>query len=213
MRSRADVPLALLALAITSPLWLLAAVGVRLTMGAPVLFRQVRTGLHGRPFTILKFRTMREAPGVPDDERITWFGRLLRVTSVDELPQLLCVLQGTMRLVGPRPHRPEYVACFPPPYGRRHDVPPGITGLAQVEGRNALSWVERLERDVWYVDHRWWGLDLWILARTLPAVLSQRGVDGEVRPRLLLRSSTSPTSPDASPSPGPGLVEHEAVRS
>lgn len=190
-----DVIGAAAGLVLSAPLAAFAALGVWLTMGRPILFRQVRGGLHGRPFTIVKFRTMIEAPGLPDAARITPFGRWLRATSLDELPQLTCVLWGTMSLVGPRPHRIEYLTHFAPQYHRRHEVKPGLTGLAQVEGRNALSWTERLERDVWYVDHRWWGLDAWIVLRTIPVVLSRRGVDPPDQFRHLTAASRDTPPP------------------
>jgi lipopolysaccharide/colanic/teichoic acid biosynthesis glycosyltransferase len=142
-----------------------------------VLFRHRRIGERGRPFTLLKFRTMRAGPpGEPDEMRLTPLGRWLRARSLDELPQLLNVLRGDMSLVGPRPLLPEYLERYTPEQARRHDVPPGITGLAQVEGRNALGWDERFRRDVWYVDHRSIALDVWILWRTLATVASGRGV-------------------------------------
>jgi lipopolysaccharide/colanic/teichoic acid biosynthesis glycosyltransferase len=157
------------------------AMAVRRTLGRPVLFRQVRIGLEGRPFTLLKFRTMREATdaaGTPlsDAARLTGFGRWLRATSLDELPSLWNVVRGDMALVGPRPLLPEYLPLYSPRQARRHEVLPGITGWAQVNGRNALTWEERLEMDVWYVDHRSVGLDLRILLRTIGAVARRDGI-------------------------------------
>ena len=156
---------------------LLTALAVRLSMGSPVLFRHRRAGYRGRPFTLLKFRTMRPgAPGEPDDARLTRLGALLRAASLDELPQLWNVLCGDMSLVGPRPLLMEYLARYTPEQARRHDVPPGITGLAQVRGRNAITWEEKFALDVWYVDHASLRLDLYILWRTLVAVVRRSGV-------------------------------------
>ncbi|MGI6496775.1 MAG: sugar transferase [Kiritimatiellia bacterium] len=163
----------------TAPLWLpalaIVALAVRRRMGEPVLFRQPRAGLHGRVFTILKFRTML-AGDAPDAERITPFGRTLRHTSLDELPQLLNVLRGDMSLVGPRPLLVDYLPLYSPEQARRHEVRPGITGWAQVNGRNAVSWEEKFALDTWYVDHRSLWLDLRILFRTVWNVLARRGV-------------------------------------
>lgn len=160
------------------------ALAVRLTMGRPVLFVQERPGLGGRPFRLHKFRTMREdrdAHGalLPEEERVTRLGELLRDTSLDELPELWDVLRGEMSLVGPRPLLLEYLALYTPEQARRHDVRPGLTGLAQVAGRNGLDWERRFELDVWYVDHWSLGLDLRILARTLWAVLAREGISQE----------------------------------
>ncbi len=154
------------------------AVIVRLTMGSPVLFRQVRPGLHGEPFTIVKFRTMRGGEGT-DAERLTRAGRLLRSTSLDELPELWNVLRGDMSLVGPRPLLMPYLDLYSERQARRHEVRPGLTGLAQVEGRNLLSWPDRLELDVRYVETRSFALDLRIMARTALAVLRRKGISAE----------------------------------
>ena len=152
------------------------AAAIRLS-GAPVLFRQHRIGRGGRVFTLLKFRTMRPgAPGEPDAVRLTRLGRRLRALSLDELPQLVNVLRGEMSMVGPRPLLPQYLDRYTPRQARRHQVLPGITGLAQVEGRNALTWERRFELDVWYVDHASLWLDLQILGRTIVTVLGGRGV-------------------------------------
>ncbi len=154
---------------------------VRLRLGSPVLFRQTRIGLGGRPFTLYKFRSMRDATGpdgrpLPDAERLTSFGRWLRSTSLDELPSLWNVLRGDMALVGPRPLLPEYLPLYNARQARRHEVRPGITGWAQVNGRNAVDWAERLEMDVWYVEHRSLRLDLRILWRTVGSVLRRDGI-------------------------------------
>jgi lipopolysaccharide/colanic/teichoic acid biosynthesis glycosyltransferase len=161
-----------------------AATWVR--MGRPVLFRQWRAGRDGRPFPLVKFRTMRPGPE-PDDVRLTPFGRWLRRWSLDELPELWNVLVGQMSLVGPRPLLPRYLERYTPRQARRHEMRPGLTGWAQVNGRNRLSWEERLELDVWYVDHWSLGLDLRILARTVGLALSGRGVahaDGGTMPEF-----------------------------
>jgi sugar transferase EpsL len=150
---------------------------VRVTMGSPVLFRHTRTGLRGRLFTLFKFRTMRPgAPGEADATRLTAVGRLVRSLSLDELPQLWNVLRGDMSLVGPRPLLPEYLDRYTPEQARRHEVRPGITGWAQVNGRNALIWPEKFALDVWYVDHRSVGLDARIMLRTIGAVVGRAGV-------------------------------------
>jgi lipopolysaccharide/colanic/teichoic acid biosynthesis glycosyltransferase len=154
------------------------AVALRLTMGSPVLFRQVRPGRHGEPFTILKFRTMRDGAG-SDAERLTPLGRWLRASSLDELPELWNVLRGDMSLVGPRPLLVEYLPLYSPRQARRHEVRPGLTGLAQVAGRNLVDWDERFELDVEYVETRSLALDLRIIGRTVAAVLRREGISGE----------------------------------
>ena len=176
-----DLTVALLALALLSPLLGLIALAVRLTLGAPVLFRQVRPGLHGQPFTIYKFRTMtgaRDAQGnlLPDAERLTPFGRFLRSTSLDELPELFNVLKGEMSLVGPRPLLMQYLDRYTPEQMRRHEVRPGITGWAQVNGRNAITWEQKFALDVWYVDHSSLWLDLKIILLTVCKILTREGI-------------------------------------
>ena len=165
-----------------APLWLpllaVAALGVRIAMGSPVLFRQERIGRGDRPFTILKLRTMRTGEGT-DAERLTPFGRLLRKTSLDELPQFFNVLRGEMSLVGPRPLPTAYLPLYSAEQRRRHEVRPGITGWAQVNGRNAITWKHRFELDVWYVDHRSLWLDLRIVLMTIAAVVTHRGISAE----------------------------------
>lgn len=165
------------------PVLLLAAL-VRYKLGGPVLFRQVRPGLHGQPFTMVKFRTMtdeRSADGelLPDGQRLTAFGRFLRASSLDELPELWNVFSGEMSLVGPRPLLMEYLPLYSPEQVRRHDVRPGITGWAQVNGRNALSWEERFKLDVWYVDNRSLWLDLRILWLTVRKVIVREGISAQ----------------------------------
>lgn len=168
-------------LLLTLPLMLATALAVRLAMGDPVLLRQTRPGKDGVPFSFYKFRTMteeRDGAGrlLPDERRLTPFGHWLRATSLDELPQLVNVLRGDMSLVGPRPLLMEYMPLYSPQQARRHEVRPGITGWAQVNGRNALSWEERFRLDVWYVDHRSLLLDLRILLLTVLRVFQARGV-------------------------------------
>lgn len=175
MKRFLDVLLSALLLAILSPLLAATALAVRLGLGPGVLFRQERPGLGGRPFTLLKFRTMRPGPG-PDAARLTRLGRFLRRASLDELPELWNVLRGDMSLVGPRPLLMRYLPLYTPRQARRMEVLPGITGWAQVNGRNALTWEERFELDIWYVEHRSLVLDLRILGRTAWTVLSGRGV-------------------------------------
>lgn len=176
-----DTALAALALLLLAvPLCALAMV-VRHKLGAPVLFRQVRPGLHGQPFEMLKFRTMtdaRDAQGVllPDALRLTPLGRWLRATSLDELPELWNVLKGDMSLVGPRPLLMEYLPLYSAEQARRHEVRPGITGWAQVNGRNAVSWEDKFRMDVWYVDHRSIWLDIKILWLTVHKVLAREGI-------------------------------------
>lgn len=163
------------------PVLMLTALAVRIWMGSPVLLHQIRPGRFGDPFAFLKFRTMTEDRGIdgqllPDEFRLTRFGRWLRATSLDELPQLVNVIRGDMSLVGPRPLLMEYLPLYSPEQARRHEVRPGITGWAQVNGRNALSWEERFRLDVWYVDHRSFILDLRILFLTVCRVFQARGI-------------------------------------
>jgi lipopolysaccharide/colanic/teichoic acid biosynthesis glycosyltransferase len=182
MKRAFDIAAAAAALFALSPAMAVIAVAVRLKLGAPVLFTQDRPGLKGRPFRIMKFRTMtdqREASGklLPDPERMTSFGRWLRATSLDELPELWNVLRGEMSLVGPRPLLVEYLDRYTPEERRRHEVRPGLTGWAQVNGRNAATWDERLRMDVWYVDNRTFILDLKIILRTVTIVLRREGIN------------------------------------
>jgi sugar transferase EpsL len=176
-----DLAFAVPALILLSPLLAGLAVIVRLRVGAPVLFRQRRPGLGGRPFTLLKFRTMtgdadRQGRPLPDEQRLTPLGRGLRSASLDELPELLNVLRGEMSLVGPRPLLMQYLDRYTPEQRRRHAVKPGITGWAQVNGRNAITWEQKFALDLWYVDHRSLGLDLRILALTARKVLTRQGI-------------------------------------
>jgi lipopolysaccharide/colanic/teichoic acid biosynthesis glycosyltransferase len=162
-------------LAVSLPVQVMVAVAVALDLGRPVLFRQVRTGLHGEPFTLLKFRSMRAGSG-NDGQRLTGVGRFLRRTSLDELPSLVNVVRGELSLVGPRPLLPEYLPLYDAEQRRRHEVRPGITGLAQVSGRNLLSWADQFRLDVRYVDTMSARLDAWILLRTIGKVFAQEGI-------------------------------------
>jgi lipopolysaccharide/colanic/teichoic acid biosynthesis glycosyltransferase len=167
-------------LAVSLPVQVIVAVAVAIGLGRPVLFRQVRTGWYGQPFTLLKFRSMRLG-GDDDGQRLTRVGRFLRRTSLDELPSLVNVVRGELSLVGPRPLLPEYLPLYDAEQRRRHEVRPGITGLAQVSGRNLLSWADQLRLDVRYVDTMSAQLDAWILLRTISKVFAQEGIaaDGE----------------------------------
>lgn len=174
------------------------AAGVALKLGSPVLFRQPRAGLNGRIFEIVKFRTMteeRDAHGelLPPASRLTRFGRFLRGASLDELPQLWNVLRGEMSLVGPRPLLVDYLPLYSPEQARRHEVRPGITGWAQVQGRNAISWEEKFALDVWYVDHQSLGLDLKIVLLTLQKLVKREGISP--RDRLIMPKFTG-SEPD-----------------
>lgn len=179
-----DVTASLVGLIVLSPILLLVALLVRLLLGTPVIFAQDRPGLGGRIFRLYKFRTMTDARGVdgallPDTERLTSFGRFLRSTSLDELIELWNVLKGDMSLVGPRPLLVEYLDRYTPEQARRHEVRPGVTGLAQVSGRNELSWDERFELDVWYVDNQTLWLDLKILTMTVWKVFRREGISSQ----------------------------------
>jgi lipopolysaccharide/colanic/teichoic acid biosynthesis glycosyltransferase len=170
-----DVFLACIALVLIAPMLLVVAVLIRIRMGNPVLFRQIRPGLGGRPFEVIKFRTMRDGND-SDADRLTPLGRFLRRTSLDELPELWNVIRGEMSLVGPRPLLLGYLDLYTQDQARRHDVLPGITGWAQVNGRNRISWAEKLSMDVWYVDHHSIWLDFKILAITPLKVFGQDGI-------------------------------------
>lgn len=164
-----------------SPVLLIAGLFTLLSIGKPIFFRQIRPGLHGKPFAMVKFRTMtdaRDSDGtlLPDAERLTPFGQFLRRSSIDELPELINVLRGEMSLVGPRPLLMQYLDRYTSEQARRHEVKPGITGWAQINGRNAISWEEKFAYDVWYVDHCSLGLDLKILGLTFGKVLKREGI-------------------------------------
>jgi lipopolysaccharide/colanic/teichoic acid biosynthesis glycosyltransferase len=190
------------------PVLLLIALAVRRSLGSPVLFRQFRAGRNGAPFELLKFRTMtgaRDAAGqlLPDERRLTRLGSWLRSTSLDELPELINVLRGDMSLVGPRPLLPDYLPHYSAAQARRHEVRPGITGWAAVQGRNAVSWERRLALDVWYVDNWSLGLDLKILLMTVVKVLKREGISAEGH-------ATMPRFDDPAAPPAPEVAVSEA---
>jgi lipopolysaccharide/colanic/teichoic acid biosynthesis glycosyltransferase len=201
-----DILVAGAALVLLSPLLVLVALAVRVAMGSPVFFRQLRPGLHGEPFELVKFRTMRrsasaEVAVAEDQQRLTRLGRFLRASSLDELPELWNVLKGEMSMVGPRPLLMQYLALYTLEQARRHEVRPGLTGWAQVNGRNALSWEEKFALDLWYVDNRSFLLDLRILLMTVWRVLRPSGIAAE----------GSATMPEFTGSPLPnGSDEHGA---
>ncbi|MBN2141650.1 MAG: sugar transferase [Desulfovibrionaceae bacterium] len=183
------------------PLMAVLALLLRLNLGPGVLFRQMRPGLHGRGFELLKFRTMTSGRGpdglpLPDELRLTRLGRFLRASSLDELPELINVLRGEMSLVGPRPLLMEYLELYSPFQARRHEVRPGITGWAQVNGRNAITWEQRFELDVWYVEHHSLALDLKILAMTVAKVLTGEGVSQPGRATMEPFTGSGPKDPD-----------------
>lgn len=179
-----DIVCSALALLLLWPLLLALFILIRIYLGSPALFRQQRPGLHGRPFMMVKFRTMLDAVDgngdpLPDELRLTRFGRFLRGTSLDELPELWNVLKGEMSLVGPRPLLMEYLPLYSAEQARRHDVRPGITGWAQVNGRNALSWSEKFDLDIWYVKNQSFWLDFRILLLTVRKVFVREGISAE----------------------------------
>lgn len=181
-----DVVASFTGLIVLSPVIVILAILVRLKLGSPVLFRQQRPGFMGRPFWLFKFRTMtdrRDAAGklLPDDQRLPGFGRFLRSTSLDELPELFNVLKGDMSIVGPRPLMMKYLPRYSPEQARRHEAKPGITGWAQVHGRNAISWEDRFKLDVWYVDNWSVWLDLKIIIRTIVSVFRREGITQQGR--------------------------------
>ncbi len=179
-----DIIISLVGLLLASPILLIVAILVRLNLGAPILFRQPRVGLNGEVFEMVKFRTMKDAKDakghlLPDDERLTKFGQFLRQSSLDELPELFNVLKGDMSLVGPRPLLVEYLPLYSKEQMRRHEVRPGITGYAQINGRNNISWAKKFELDVYYVDNYRLSLDFKILAQTVGKVLKQSDISQE----------------------------------
>ncbi len=181
MKRLSDTLFALLGLIVLSPILLVTYILVRIKLGSPVLFKQQRPGLHAQPFYVYKFRTMtdqRDSDGqlLPDEVRLTSFGKSLRRLSLDELPQLLNVIKGDLSVVGPRPLLMQYLPLYSPEQARRHEVRPGITGWAQVNGRNAISWEEKFKLDVWYVDHQSFWLDLKILWMTFNKVFKREGI-------------------------------------
>lgn len=177
-----DLTFSFLAIVILSPILLLTAILVRVFLGTPILFKQQRPGYKGRPFFIYKFRSMLDAADrdgtlLPDSERLTRFGRILRSLSLDELPELFNILRGEMSFVGPRPLLMEYLPLYSPEQARRHDVVPGLTGWAQVNGRNALDWSTRFKLDVWYVDNWSFWLDIKIILMTVWKTISREGIN------------------------------------
>jgi len=179
-----DTLSALLGLIVISPILLVTAILVRIKLGSPILFRQQRPGLRAQPFYVYKFRTMTDQRGaegqlLPDEVRLTPFGKMLRRLSLDELPQLFNVIKGDLSLVGPRPLLMQYLPLYSPEQARRHEVRPGITGWAQVNGRNAISWEDKFKLDIWYVDHQSFLLDLKILWMTFNKVFKREGISQE----------------------------------
>lgn len=179
-----DIAAASSALVVLAPVYAVTAYKVKKNLGSPVLFRQVRPGLHGKPFEMLKFRSMKDAVDaegnvLPDSERLTDFGKRLRDSSLDELPELWNVIKGDMSLVGPRPLLMEYLPLYNDEQKRRHHVRPGITGYAQVNGRNAIGWNEKFALDAWYVDNQSLWLDIKILAKTVKKVIVKDGINAE----------------------------------
>jgi len=179
-----DIAASTSALVVLSPVLAITAYKVKKELGSPVLFRQTRPGLHGRPFEMIKFRTMKDATdkagiALPDSERLTDFGKKLRASSLDELPELWNVLKGDMSLVGPRPLLMEYLPLYNAEQAKRHNVRPGVTGYAQVNGRNSLSWEDKFKLDTWYVEHQSLWLDMKILLKTVKKVIIKDGISAE----------------------------------
>lgn len=192
-----DAMSALVALCLLSPVLVLLAWQIRRKLGSPVLFQQIRPGRYGRPFKMIKFRTMRDAIDasgnpLPDAERMTPFGSLLRSSSLDELPELWNVLKGEMSLVGPRPLLMEYLPLYTSEQARRHEVRPGVTGWAQINGRNALSWEDKFKLDVWYVDNQSLWLDLKILLLTVKKVFVREGISATGEATMSAFTGTKP---------------------
>ena len=179
-----DIAASTSALVVLSPVLAITAYKVKKELGSPVLFRQTRPGLHGKPFEMIKFRTMKDATDkagnvLPDSERLTEFGKKLRASSLDELPELWNVLKGDMSLVGPRPLLMEYLPLYNAEQAKRHNVRPGVTGYAQVNGRNSLSWEDKFKLDTWYVEHQSLWLDMKILLKTVKKVIIKDGISAE----------------------------------
>ena len=179
-----DIVIASSALVLLSPVYALVAYKVKKNLGSPVLFRQLRPGLHGKPFEMVKFRTMKDALDLdgnplPDSERLTPFGKMLRATSLDEMPELWNVIKGDMSIVGPRPLLMEYLPLYNREQAKRHNVRPGITGYAQVNGRNAISWEKKFELDTWYVENQSLWLDFKIMLKTIKKVIAKDDISAE----------------------------------
>lgn len=196
-----DIVIASSALVLLSPVYAFVAYKVRKNLGSPVLFRQVRPGLNGKPFEMIKFRSMKDAVDaqgnpLPDRERLTPFGQMLRSSSLDEMPELWNVLKGEMSLVGPRPLLMEYLPLYNEQQAKRHNVRPGITGYAQVNGRNAISWEKKFELDTWYVENRSLWLDFKIMLKTVQKVLSKDDISAEGEATISKFTGTSEPKDD-----------------
>ena len=196
-----DIVIASSALVLLSPVYAFVAYKVRKNLGSPVLFRQVRPGLNGEPFEMIKFRSMKDAVDaqgnpLPDSERLTPFGQMLRSSSLDEMPELWNVLKGDMSIVGPRPLLMEYLPLYNEQQAKRHNVRPGITGYAQVNGRNAISWEKKFELDTWYVENRSLWLDFKIMLKTVQKVLSKDDISAEGEATMSKFTGTSEPKDD-----------------
>ena len=196
-----DIVIASSALVLLSPVYALVAYKVKKNLGSPVLFRQLRPGLYGKPFEMVKFRTMKDALDLdgnplPDSERLTAFGKMLRSTSLDEMPELWNVIKGEMSIVGPRPLLMEYLPLYNEQQAKRHNVRPGITGYAQVNGRNAISWEKKFELDTWYVENRSLWLDFKIMLKTVQKVLSKDDISAEGEATISKFTGTSEPKDD-----------------
>ena len=196
-----DIIIASIALILLSPLYLYVAYKVKKNLGSPVLFRQVRPGLHGKPFEMIKFRTMRDAVdaqgnSLPDSKRLTPFGKMLRSSSLDEMPELWNVIKGDMSIVGPRPLLTEYLPLYNTEQAKRHNVRPGMTGHAQVNGRNAIGWEEKFKLDTWYVENQSTRLDFKIMFKTVHKVLAKDDIsaEGEATMTKFVGSKTDKTN-------------------
>lgn len=196
-----DIMIASSALVLLSPVYAFVAYKVRKNLGSPVLFRQVRPGLNGKPFEMIKFRSMKDAVDaqgnpLPDRERLTPFGQMLRSSSLDEMPELWNVIKGDMSIVGPRPLLMEYLPLYNQQQAKRHNVRPGITGYAQVNGRNAISWEKKFELDTWYVENRSLWLDFKIMLKTVQKVLSKDDISAEGEATMSKFTGTSEPKDD-----------------
>ncbi|AXF44062.1 sugar transferase [Acinetobacter johnsonii] len=196
-----DIVIASSALVLLSPVYAFVAYKVRKNLGSPVLFRQVRPGLKGKPFEMIKFRSMKDAVDaqgnpLPDSERLTPFGQMLRSSSLDEMPELWNVIKGEMSIVGPRPLLMEYLPLYNEQQAKRHNVRPGITGYAQVNGRNAISWEKKFELDTWYVENRSLWLDFKIMLKTVQKVLSKDDISAEGEATISKFTGTSEPKDD-----------------
>ncbi|WP_180105770.1 MULTISPECIES: sugar transferase [unclassified Acinetobacter] len=196
-----DIVIASSALVLLSPVYAFVAYKVRKNLGSPVLFRQVRPGLKGKPFEMIKFRSMKDAvdaqgDSLPDSERLTPFGQMLRSSSLDEMPELWNVIKGDMSIVGPRPLLMEYLPLYNREQAKRHNVRPGITGYAQVNGRNAISWEKKFELDTWYVENRSLWLDFKIMLKTVQKVLSKDDISAEGEATMSKFTGTSEPKDD-----------------